>query len=325
MPVRSLSRVSLRKSYVRAASLLVLAMAVCVGGVRPAQADGKSALPPGVDTFKMTKPVQTFSPATLENHIDGQAESVKKYDFKQCDYAEYAPGGKGTQLITVDIYTMGSPLDSYGYYSYQLGPSAKGVKFVKLGNVEGYQTGDSVNFWKGPYYVVITNTTANAPPSFAATMPKIASAVAAKLTGAQTPPAGLASLLTALPPGYTPHSEVYQRTDVFAQTFLKNGIVAKYPIAGPQSEAFVVQLPSADAAKQAYTQYSAYLTQPTRVAIGAKPQPLTGIGSGAVVVRSKVSGFYGAAQSGKYVIGIRRAKDAVAAQTWLKTATAKLK
>lgn len=325
MPVRSLSRVSLRKGCVRVVSLLGFGVIACTGGVRSAQADGKSALPAGVDTFKMTKPVQTFSPGTLENHIDGQAESVKKYDFKQCDYAEYAPGGKGMQLITVDVYTMGSPLDSYGYYSYQLGPSAKGVKFLRLGNVEGYQTGDSVNFWKGAYYVVITNTTANAPPSFAATMPKIASAVAAKLTGAQTAPAGLASLLNALPPGYTPHSEVYQRTDVFAQTFLKNGVVAKYPTAGPQSEAFVVQLPSADAAKQAYTQYQTYLTQPMRVAIGTKPQTLTGIGSGAVVVRSKVSGFYGVAQSGKYVVGIRRAKDAVAAQTWLKTATAKIK
>ena len=325
MLVRSSVRVSLWNRGARVASLLVMGLTACALGVRPALADGKSALPPSVDTFKMTKPVQTFSPRTLEDHIDGQAESVKKYDFKQCDYAEYAPGGKGTQLLTVDVYTMGSPVDSYGYYSFQLGPSASTVKFLKFGNVEGYQTGDSVNFWKGPYYVVVTNTTASAPPAFAATMPKIAAAVAAKLTGAQTVPSAIQTLLNTLPPGRVPHSEMFQRTDIYAQTFLKNGVVARYPAAGPQAEAFIAQFPSADAAKQAYTQYQAFLTQPTRVAIGTKPTLLTGIGSGGVVVRSKVSGFYAAAQSGKYVMGVRKAKDAASAQAVIKAASAKAK
>jgi len=146
--------------------LFSLSLSGLLGSSTALRADGKSALPAAVDTFKMTKPVQTFSPGTLENHIDGQAESVKKYDFKQCDYAEYAPGGQGTQIITVDVYTMGSPLDSYGYYSYQLFPSAKKVSFMKLGNTEGYlsESKDGISFWKGNYYVVVTITAAMPPP-----------------------------------------------------------------------------------------------------------------------------------------------------------------
>ena len=147
----------------RVTAVMALAGLGVLCASKPAQADAKAALPASVDTFKMTKPVQTFSPGTLEKHIDGQAESVMRYDFKQCDYAEYAPGGAGNQLITVDIYEMGSPLDSYGYYSYQLAPSAKKVKFIKFGAVEGYQTRDGINFWKGQYYVNVTITAANAP------------------------------------------------------------------------------------------------------------------------------------------------------------------
>ena len=71
---------------------------------------------------------------------------------------------KGTQLITVDIYEMGSPLDAYGYYSYQLSPSARSVRYVNVG-AQGYQTRDGLNFWKGPYYVNVIITAANAPVS----------------------------------------------------------------------------------------------------------------------------------------------------------------
>ncbi len=319
MLVCSSLRDSLLKRCVRAASLLGLGLAACVVGARPAQADGKSALPMGVDTFKMTKPVQTFSPGTLENHIDGQAESVKKYDFKQCDYAEYAPGGKGTQLITVDVYTMGSPLDSYGYYSYQLYPSANRVKFVKLGNVEGYQTSDSVNFWKGPYYVVVTITAANSPPNYQAEAPKIAAAIAAKLTGGQTPP----PMLALLPPGRILHSEHYQRADIFSQAFLKNGVVANYPTVGPQGELFVAQYPSADAAKQAYGQYQAYLTKPATAAAGAKAEMPKGLGDSAVAVKTKFGGQVVAAIKGKTIVGVRKANNPAGAQSLVKAAIAK--
>ena len=229
MSVRHLSV----SSFVGRSAVIVLAGLSVLGLSRTARADAKAALPAAVDTFKMTKPVQTFSPGTLENHIDGQAESVKKYDFKQCDYAEYAPGGAGNQLITVDIYEMGSPLDSYGYYSYQLAPSASRVKFIKVGAVEGYQTRDGISFWKGPYYVNVTITAANAPPNFQAEAPKIAQAIAAKLSGSQPLP----PLLALLPPGRTPHSERYQRSDIISQAFLKNGVVANYPSAGTAGRA----------------------------------------------------------------------------------------
>jgi hypothetical protein len=301
------------------ASALTLAAlgSVLMVAPRSANADAKAALPAAVPPFKMTKPVQVFTPATLENHIDGQAESVKHYQFKQCDYAEYAPNGQGNQLITVDIYEMGSPLDAYGYYSYQLSPSAKTVKYVKVG-AEGYQTRDGLNFWKGDYYVNVTITASNPPAVFAASLPKFGQAIAAKLPGAGQAPA----MLKLLPPGYTPHSEKYQRTDVAGQAFLKNAVSAAYPAAGPQAELFVAAWPSPLEAKQAYAQYQAYLYKPTTAAAGAKAAPLVGVGDGAIGVKTKFSGVVVAAVKGKYVIGIRKARDMTAAQNLVKAAAA---
>jgi len=286
--------------------------------VFPARADGRSALPAALPPFKMTKPVQVFSPSTLENHIDGQAESVKHYQFSQCDYAEYAPNGVGNQLITVDIYEMGSPQDAYGYYAFQLSPSAKSVKYVPVG-AEGYQTHDGLNFWKGIYYVNVTITALGAPASFQAALPKFGQAIAAKLTGSARPPA----MLSLLPPGFTPHSQMYQRSDVAAQAFIKNAVAAAYPSAGQQAEMFVSDSASPASAKQVFSQYVAYLTKPANLAVGAKPQALTGIGDTATAVKTKFSGVVVAALKGKYVIGIRKARDLTAAENLVKAAVAR--
>src|SRR5579875_2917144 len=59
-----------------------------------AHADVRSAIPQAIAGFRLTRPVQIFTPNTLEDHIDGQAQSVKRYLFRQCYYAIYAPGGK---------------------------------------------------------------------------------------------------------------------------------------------------------------------------------------------------------------------------------------
>lgn len=283
-----------------------------------AHADSRAALPASAAGFKMTKPVQVFNPGTLENHIDGQAESVKRYQFRQCDYAEYAPGGRGNQLITVDLYEMGSPLDAFGYYSFQLSPSARSVKYVPIG-AQGYQTRDSLNFWKGSNYVVLTITAANAPASFQAALPKIGQAIAAKLTGTAQKPA----MLNLLPAGYTPHSEKYQRSDIAGQQFLVNGVTAAYPAAGAQSELFIASYPSPGGAKQAYQQYAAYLNKPMTLAMGAKPTPLKGVGESGLAVRTRFGGQVVTAVKGRYVIGIRKARDVGAAQRLVAAAAAR--
>ncbi len=282
-----------------------------------ARADAKSAMPASAGTLKMVHSAhspEVFTPATLENHIDGEAQAVKEYSFRQCVYTEYSPTGAGNQLLTVDIFEMGSPQDAYGYYSHQRSPDAPTVKI----GAEGYQESTSLNFWKGPYYVRIAITATN-PAPFRPQMPVIARAIAAKLTGSTAPPA----ILGLLPPGYKPHTEQFQRSNIAGQAFISNGVTARYPAVGPQAELFVAIYASPAAAKAAFGRYQAYLSQPTTLAMGTKSAPLKGVGDMAIGAKTRFAGQVVAAVKGKYLAGIRKANNAGAAQTLLKSALAR--
>jgi hypothetical protein len=301
----------------RRAAVFALAALLGLGlaGLRTAHADVKSALPPTVGNFKLTKPVATFTPTNLYNHLDGEAEAFQQYDFRQSAYGEYAPNGRGTQLITVDVFQMSSPLNAYGYYTSQRNAHAR---FLKIG-AEGYQEPSALNFWKGPYYVRIAITASNAPLAFQQEMPKLAQAVASRLTG----PTATPSIVRLLPPGYTARTEHYVRGNIAAQSYIGNGMVARYPAAGPQAELFVAVFPNPAAARQAFTRYQAYLTKPTTLAIGAKPTPIKGLGEQALAVRTKFTGEVVAAVKGKYLIGMTKAKDANRARILVQAAAAR--
>lgn len=280
-------------------------------------ADTKSALPAVVGTWKTTKAPIIYKPNDLENHIDGEAQAFKQYDFRECAYAEYAPGGKGNQLITVDVFQMGSPLDAFGYYAGQRNAHAK---YLKIG-AEAYQEKTALNFWKGAYYVRIAITASNPTAAYQQALPQIAQAVAAKLTGPTAPPA----MLGLLPPGFSPKTEKYQRSDIAGQVFLKNGVVAKYPAAGSMAELFIVQAASPAAAKAAFAKYKTYLSDPRNLAVGSKVTPVAGLGEQAVEVKTKFSGEVLAAVKGKYLVAIRKAKDKTAATRLVKAAIARTK
>ena len=313
MPVRFSDYVR----HIRFSARLALGSAAAVGTIcmcLTSRADTRSALPPTVADMKLTHAAQLYTPATLENHIDGEAESVKHYDFKECAYGEYAPKGVGNQLITVDVYQFVDPTSAWGYYSGQQNPTAREVT---VGGATGYQENTALNFWKGPYYVKVAITAAN-PAAFQAAMPKIAAAVAGKLSGTTSVP----SIVKLLPPGYTRRTEQYRRSDIAAQSYIRNGVLARYPGAGQQAELFIAMFPSPAAARDAYGKYQKYLTDPSKMATGAKATSIKGIGESALGGKSKYTGEVVAVLKGKYLIGVRKAKDQASAQSLAKSAFA---
>ncbi len=282
-----------------------------------AKADTKSSIPASVGIWKTTKAPFIYKQGDLENHVDGEAQAFKQYDFRECAYAEFAQGGKGNQFITVDVFQMGSPLDAFGYYAGQRNAHAK---YLKIG-AEAYQEKTALNFWKGAYYVRIAITAMNPTPAFQQALPQIAQAVAAKLSGSSaTPP-----MLNMLPPGFSPKTDKYQRSDIAGQVFLKNGVVAKYPSAGSMAELFIIQVASPAACKDAFNKYKTYLSDPKTLAVGSKVAPVPGIGDQAIEVKTKFSGEIVAAVKGKYLIAIRKAKDKNAAAALVKAAVARTK
>jgi len=278
---------------------------LCASFARCAEADTKGSLPASSGNLKMTKAVSMYTASTLEALLDGEAEALRRYNVKECAHAEYGPNGQGNQLMTADVFQFGVADQAYGYYSSQRSPNST---FLKIG-AEGYQEPTALNFWKGPYYVRLAITASNKAP-FQAEMPKLAAAIAAKLTGTTAVP----DIVKSLPPGYTAHSEQYRLADIAAQSYIRNGMVAKYPAAGQQAEMFVAKFPGASAAQDAYTKYTAYLSKPSNVAVGGKVTNLSGVGEKAVSLKTKFTGVVIAAIKGSTLIGIRYVADNAKAQ-----------
>ncbi len=83
--------------------------------------------------------------------------------------------------------------------------------------------------------------------------------------------------------------------------------------------------PNATAAKSAFARYQAYLSKPSNLASGGKLNLLKGLGESAVEAKTKFTGEVIAALKGKYLIGVRKAKDIASAMALAKSALASAK
>ncbi len=295
------------KLWNKALPVATAAVAVCfVGQTTAARA---VTLPPAVAGFRLTTAPKTYGPSTLADHVDGAAQAVMRYHFKSCLYGIYAPGGKGSQVITADVYTMADTLDSFGYFSAQLSPGAAYVKHVSVG-AGAFLLNTNVTFWRGPYVVSVT-IAANQPTSnFHTAMLSIARAINSRLSGSSAEPSGLHML----PAGRVPYSEMFQRRDVGGERFLTNGFSARYAAAGQQATLFVCEYPSAGAASSAYHNYLSSSSKPFTLAPGAHPQLIHGLGSSAFMVKTRFTGSVIAALKGKFVVGMFKVANVAAAR-----------
>lgn len=279
-----------------------------------ANSDARSSLPKSIGNFRMRSAPIVYTSQTLEQHIDGASQAVQRYLFKNCLYAVYAPGGVGNNVITVDIYTMGSPLDAFGYYSTQLSPGVGSVKLMHYG-ASAFALSTNVTFWKGDYYVSITVAGQNSPV-FHKTMLGLASLISMHLQGSTSEPA----MIKMLPAGYLPHTEEFLRRDVAGERFLINGVVARYPAAGEQGQAFVCKYASPSAASSAFRSYISSLSKPFLLAPGSSVKMGRGIGSSSFSVKTRFSGYVQAALKGDYIVGCIRATSAAVALKLVKEA-----
>ena len=277
-----------------------------------ALAQGPKSILPGATSVKGWQQVgatKMFDPNNLFDLIDGEAESIKQYAFTACAHAEYGPAGQKTPSLTIDIFDMTDPLNSFGLFS----SDRLSGKPVKIG-VEGVQIGKTgVNFWKGRY-VVRTTIVKDSPAAQTAIM-EYAKFVESKISGSGDAPA----LIKALPDDRQARSEKYVRANVAGQAFLKNAVTARYPSAGSSAELFIAEYPNPAGAKAALASYKSY----EKAGTGLAPAP--GIGDEAFSVVDKFAKNVVVAVKGKYCVGVVRAKDMPGALALVKSAVGKLK
>ncbi len=295
------------KFWGKAAPIITAAATVCF--LASSTAARAVVLPPSVAGFRLTTAAKTYGPSTLADHIDGGAQAVMRYQFRSCLYGIYAPGGKGNQVITADVYTMADPLDSFGYFSAQLSPGASYYKHVAIG-AGGFLMNTNLTYWHGPYVVSITIAASQPTANFHNAMLSLARAINNKLSGPTAEPASL----HLLPPGKVPYSEMFQRRDVGGERFLTNGVSARYSAAGEQATLFVCEYRSPSAASSAYHNYLSSSSKPFSLAPGAHPVILRGLGSSAFMVKTRFTGSVISALKGKYVVGMFKAANVVVAK-----------
>src|SRR4030067_1660218 len=83
---------------------------------------------PEIAGWKQSGEIQTFTPKTLYEYINGAADLYLAYDFQELKAAEYLNDKKAS--VTVEIYRHKSPTNAFGIYSQDRLP---GGKYLNIG------------------------------------------------------------------------------------------------------------------------------------------------------------------------------------------------
>lgn len=185
---------------------------------------------PSVIGWKQAGDIQTFTPNTLYEYINGGADLFLAYDFQELKVAEYQNGQKAA--VTVDVYRHRTPTHAFGIYSQERIP---GANFIDVG-VQGYLEKHALNFLSGNLYVKITGyDTGPEDPTILLTFAK---AVAGNLGEKGAFPA----ILTVFPAeGKVKNSEKFTARKFLGYPFLHSAFSADYEVSGRRFRLFIIE------------------------------------------------------------------------------------
>lgn len=102
--------------------------------------------------WTLAAPVRSFSPDTLYEEIDGEAELYLPYDFRSLKVAVLARPGNRAAEVRVALFRHGTARDAWGVYSLRRFP---GQRLAAIGPSEGIVSDASVEFARGGTFVQI--------------------------------------------------------------------------------------------------------------------------------------------------------------------------
>jgi hypothetical protein len=233
---------------------------------------------------------------TLSDHIDGEAELFLPYGFESLAYARYAQGANSFDL---DVYRLGSQLDAFGMFASYRPDEADRIAT----GAEGAVTPTQLFFYQDRYFVRLQSTGHTDPGKAALTA--CSRAVSRLLPAAGQAPKELALLAI---PEVVKESVRYSSTSLLGYDFLPRGMMADALISGEQARVFVVLAESTVDAAKALQSYRSYLQE--------SKGEVRSAGSGAGSALTGIDPLYGRVlfqQTGRYLFGMARVKDAAAA------------
>jgi hypothetical protein len=296
---------SLRRSAVIASAILcvfVLTMSAPVP-VFAAEDSIKNILPTPefAPDWVMKERVTLYNSDTLFDHINGEAELYFPYGFDMLATATYLNKKNPDVWVVVDVYRMGSLLDAFGIYSNYRKADAAGAVI----GAEGFVSSSQLMFYQDRYFVRIQVTGA-------ASLEQELFLACGRTVSRNLPPhAGRPGELEVMGgiPGVEMKSARYLGQSILGYAFFRRGMIADAMLGGEQVQVFVVFENSPDAARKAFENYRSYLK--------AEGQEMNVTGTTDRISLTAVDPLYRGVfveQSGPYLIGVIRMKEASAAK-----------
>jgi hypothetical protein len=211
----------------------------------------EDALTLPLDSVAPLGPTEHYTPDTLYEKINGQAEGYLSFDFRRLRCRTFGlPGGAGA-YIDVYEYDMGEPINAYGIFALERDPAAPAIDYA----AEGYRAEMGVFLRQGRCYVQVL---ASDPEP--ATMSAADAAARAMAAAVPVDDHGLEGLKN-LPAGGDPSSLIYIRQDAFGIPGLVDVFQAAYDVDGVNLTFFVSAQPDAATAAAVYNEYLKFARQ----------------------------------------------------------------
>ena len=185
---------------------------------------------PKITGWKLSGEIQTFSPQTLFEYINGAADLYLMYDFQELKTAEYVDEKKAS--VMVDVYRHQTPTHAFGIYSQE---RLSNADFIDVG-VQGYIEKNVLNFFTGSYYVKLTSF--NTGPEDQEVLLTFAKKVAENLGEKGRLPALLATFPAE---GKMKNSEKFIAKKFLGYSFLHSAFTADYELAGKKFKLFIIE------------------------------------------------------------------------------------
>ncbi len=208
---------------------------------------------PDIPGWKPSGEVQTFSPKTLYEYINGAADLYLASDFEELKVAEY--GNEKKASVVVEAYRHRTPRDAFGIYSQERLPDGN---FIEIG-AQGYIDKNILNFVYGSYYVKLNSFDTGAEDR------EVLQAIAKRVAESLGEKKGLPSLLSVFPPeGRKGNSEKYLTRNFLGYTFFNSVYTADYEVAGRTFKLFLIEAADKNEGRSIIQKYLRQVKNPER-------------------------------------------------------------
>lgn len=255
------------------------------------------------------KPV-VYTKDNLFDYINGEAELYFPYGFEVLGTARYASKINPAVSLVMDVYKMGSLPHAFGMYAnYRRSDDA----VVKAG-ADAVLSPSQMLMYQDRYYVRLQAS--GAPEIEPSVFLACAHALSNNLPQNLSRPKELDVFKIS---AVTPNSERYIAQSLLGYAFFRHGYMADASVNDEQVQVFLVPEESGEAARKVFGQYRAYLRESGKEAQVSDPAD-----SMAMTASDPLYGGVSVQQSGRYLLGVIRAKHPGAAAPLLQALKARL-